>query len=116
MIGGLVNNESHSVTGLLSENILTELHFDKAFVSCSGFTIEHGMTEVHLAEAQIKHKAIESAHQVIALIDSSKFGKEDLTSFACPEQISCLYTDIGLSSEWNTQLHDAGIPVTICGK
>jgi DeoR/GlpR family transcriptional regulator of sugar metabolism len=116
LLGGVLNLEGTSITGLFNEQIIQELHIQKAFVSCSGFTIEHGMTEVHLAEAQIKHKAIESANQVIALIDSSKFGKEDLTSFARPEQISCLYTDIGLSPEWNTRLHDAGIPVTLCGE
>jgi len=62
------------VTGLLSEKIIAELHTQKAFVSCSGFTVERGMTEVHLAEAQLKRKAIESAQQVFALVDSSKLG------------------------------------------
>ena len=116
LLGGVVNLEGTSITGLFNEQIIQELHIQKAFVSCSGFTIEHGMTEVHLAEAQIKRKAIESANQVIALIDSNKFGKEDLTSFARPEQISCLYTDVGLSPEWNARLHAAGIPVTLCGE
>jgi DeoR/GlpR family transcriptional regulator of sugar metabolism len=116
LLGGVINLEGTSITGLFNEQIIEELHIQKAFVSCSGFTIEHGMTEVHLAEAQIKRKAIESANQVIALIDSSKFGKEDLTSFARPEQISCLYTDIGISPEWNTRLHEAGIPFTLCGE
>jgi DeoR/GlpR family transcriptional regulator of sugar metabolism len=116
LLGGVLNLEGTSITGLFNEQIIQELHIQKAFVSCSGFTIEHGMTEVHLAEAQIKHKAIESANQVIALIDSSKFGKEDLTSFARPEQISCLYTDIGLSPEWINRLHEAGIPVSLCGE
>ncbi len=69
LIGGVVNNDNSSVTGLLSERIIAELHIDKAFVSCSGFSLERGMTEVHLAEAQLKRKAIESAQQVIALID-----------------------------------------------
>ena len=116
LLGWVVNLEGPSITGLFNEQIIQELHIQKAFVSCSGFTIEHGMTEVHLAEAQIKRKAIESANQVIALIDSNKFGKEDLTSFARPEQISCLYTDVGLSPEWNARLHAAGIPVTLCGE
>ncbi|MGD0878712.1 MAG: DeoR/GlpR family DNA-binding transcription regulator [Anaerolineales bacterium] len=116
LLGGVINLEGSSITGLFNEQIIQELHIQKAFVSCSGFTIEHGMTEVHLAEAQIKRKAIESANQVIALIDSSKFGKEDLTSFARPEQISCLYTDTGLSPEWNARLHKAGIPIILCGE
>lgn len=114
LIGGVVNNESSSVTGLLSEHIIDELHIQKAFLSCSGFSLERGMTEVHLAEAQLKRKVIESSQQLFALVDSSKFGKEDLTSFARPERISCLFTDNRLSSEWEERLKQAGLEFTIC--
>jgi len=114
LIGGVVNNDSSSVTGLLSERIIAELHIEKAFFSCSGFSLERGMTEVYFAEAQLKHKALESSQQVIALIDSNKFGKEHLTPFARPDQITHLITDSGLASEWATKLKDAGVEFSIC--
>lgn len=114
LIGGIVNNESSSVTGLLSEHILEELHIQKAFISCSGFSLERGMTEVQLAEAQLKRKAIESSQEIFALVDSSKFGKEDLTSFARPEKIKNLFTDQRLSAEWLERLRQAGIDFTLC--
>ena len=114
LIGGVVNNGSSSVTGLLSERIIEELHIQKAFLSCSGFSLERGLTEVLLAEAQIKRKAIESSHELFALVDSSKFGKEDLTSFARPEKINHLFTDKHISAEWAVRLKEADIPFTIC--
>ncbi len=114
LIGGVVNNESSSVTGLLSEHIIEELHIQKAFLSCSGFSLERGMTEVHLAEAQLKRKVIESSQQLYALVDSTKFGKEDLTSFARPQKINRLFTDSHLSPEWAERLKQAGIEFTIC--
>ncbi len=114
LIGGVVNNDSSSVTGLLSEQIIAEIHSEKAFFSCSGFSLERGMTEVHFAEAQLKRKAIESSRQVIALIDSTKFGKEDLTPFARAEQITHLFTDSGITDEWKSGLQLANIPFTIC--
>ena len=114
LIGGIVNNESSSVTGLLSEHIIEELHIQKAFLSCSGFGLERGMTEVHLAEAQLKRKVIESSQELFALVDSTKFGKEDLTSFAHPEKIKCLFTDNHLSSEWAQRLKQAGVEFMIC--
>lgn len=116
LVGGVVNNDSSSVTGLLSEQIIAEMHIEKAFFSCSGFSIERGMTEVHLEEAQIKRKAIESSKEIMALIDSSKFGKEDLTSFVSPKNITCLFTDDGISPTWVEQLQDADIEFTICKK
>ena len=114
LIGGVVSNDSSSVTGLLSEQIIAELRMEKAFFSCSGFSIERGMTEVHFEEAQLKRKAIESSKQVFALIDSSKFGKEDLTHFARPIQITHLFTDSGITDEWKTRLNWANIPFTVC--
>jgi len=114
LLGGVVNNDSSSVTGLLSEKIIAEMRIEKAFFSCSGFSLERGMTEVHFDEAQLKRKAIESSQQVIALIDSTKFGKEDLTPFARPEKISHLFTDSGITEEWKTRLKQAGIEFTIC--
>jgi len=114
LVGGVVNNESSSVTGLLSEHIIEELHIQKAFLSCSGFNLERGMMEVHLAEAQLKRKVIESSQQLFALVDSSKFGKEDLTSFLRSEKITHLFTDTGLSPDWIARLEQAGVEFTIC--
>jgi DeoR/GlpR family transcriptional regulator of sugar metabolism len=114
LIGGVVNNDSSSVTGLLSEQIIAEMHIEKAFFSCSGFSFERGMTEVHFAEAQLKRKAIESSQQIIAIIDSTKFGKEDLTPFARADQITHLISDSELSPEWIEKLKQAEINFTLC--
>ena len=114
LIGGVVLADGSSVTGLLSEQIIAELHIQKAFVSCSGFSVERGMTEVHLEEALLKRKALESARQVFALVDSSKMGHEDLTIFARSVQITHLFTDAGISDEWKTRLQRANIPFTAC--
>ncbi len=114
LIGGMMNPDGSSVTGLLSEQIIAELHIQKAFVSCSGFSVERGMTEVHFEEAQIKRKALESARQIFALVDASKLGQEDLTSFVRPLQITHLFTDAGLTEEWKARLQWANVPFTIC--
>ena len=114
LIGGMMNPDGSSVTGLLSEQIIAELHIQKAFVSCSGFSVERGMTEVHFEEAQIKRKALESARQVFALVDSSKMGHEDLTPFVRPLQITHLFSDSSISEDWKARLAWANIPFTIC--
>ena len=114
LIGGVVNNDSSSVTGLLSEQIIAEMHIEKAFFSCSGFSFERGMTEVHIEEAQLKRMAIESSKQVYALVDSSKIDKEDLTTFAHIGKITRLFTDSELSSDCARQLTEIGIAYTIC--
>ena len=114
LIGGILSQDGSSATGLLGEQLLQDLHVQKAFVSASGFSIERGLTEVHPEEAQLKRKAIESASQVFALVDSSKLGQEDLTSFARPDQLACLYTDAGIRQEWRERVEQAGIALKIC--
>ena len=116
LIGGVVSLDSSSVTGLLSEQIMEDLHVQKAFLSCSGFSLERGMTEVHLGEAQLKRKVIRSAQQLFGLVDSSKFGKEDLTPFASPPQIAHLFTDANITAEWKARLQSAKIPFTVCSE
>jgi len=116
LMGGIVNPEGSSVSGNFSEKVIHDLHVQKAFVSCSGFSLERGLTDVHLAEAQLKNNAIASAKEVFALVESSKIGVEDLTPFASTDQITHLFTDSGLSAEWAERLKSAGVSFTICPK
>lgn len=114
LMGGVVTPDGSSVTGSLSEQTIRDLHVQMAFVSCSGFNLGRGLTDVLLAEADLKAKAIGLAREVFALVDSSKMGKEDLTPFASLDQIAHVYTDSALSEEWAARLRSAGVAFTIC--
>jgi ribose transport system substrate-binding protein len=116
LLGGILNPEGSSITGSIGAQFLEDLHIQTAFVSCSGVTPESGLTEVHIYEAELKSKAILSASRVIALVDSSKFGKVDLTYFAQFEQIAHLYTDCGLSQEWVERLRQTCLAFTVCAE
>ncbi len=114
MLGGILRPDGSAVTRPLEEHTLRNLHIKIAFMSSSGFSIEAGLTEVDLHEAQLKRTMIASAGQLVALIDSSKFGKVDLTSCARIEQISHIFTDGGLSVAWREKLARAGVAFTLC--
>lgn len=116
LVGGIVRAGIESVIGPWSERFIQDVRIKTAFVSCSGFTPAGGMTEVDVYEAQFRVKAIEGAGQVVALIDSSKFGKLDLTPSVRNDQISLLLTDADLAAEWVGQLGRAGIRYLICGE
>lgn len=114
LLGGVLSMDGSSVTGLIHERLLQDLYIKTAFVSCSGFTPETGLTEVHISEAQLKARAIHSAQKVIALIDSGKFGKVDLTPFAKIEQIAHLFIDHNLPAEWIEKLKNTCLTFTLC--
>ena len=72
------------------------------------------MAEVDLFESQFRLKAIQSAEETIALVDSTKFGKVDLTPSLQPDQIKKLYTDDMLEESWEKRLGTNGYTYELC--
>jgi ribose transport system substrate-binding protein len=116
LIGGVVRPDRALLVGHLGEKLLENLHIGTAFVSCSGFSVETGLTQVDIQEAQLKSRMIESADRVVALIDSTKFGKVDLTLFATIEQVSHILTDSELAPHHIDELRQTCVNLTVCGE
>jgi len=114
LLGGLMRADGTSVSGTLSHKLLEDLYIKTAILSCTGITLEAGLMEVDLDEAQLKRKMIQVAGLVVALIDSSKFGRIDLTPFARLDQITHLFTDSALDAAWVQQLRQAPLALTVC--
>jgi len=114
LLGGTLRADGTAVTGPLSEGFLTDLYIKTAFVSCTGFTLEAGLTEADIHEAPLKRKMIMAAGSVVALVDSSKFGKVDLTPFARAEQISYFCTDRALAPHWVEKLRKTCPTLAVC--
>lgn len=114
VVGGTLRSGTQSMTGPWSLRYLDEVNPQYAFIACSGFTPEGGMTEVDMYEAEFRIRAIRTAAQVIALIDSTKFGLVELTPSVRLNEIAHIYTDRGLLAEWQDRLSRAGLPFTLC--
>lgn len=114
LLGGILRPDGTAISRPFNEHLLKDLHIKTAFISSSGFSLETGLTEVDINEAQFKRAMIASAQSLVAMIDSSKFGRVDLTSCARIEQISRIYTDTNLPEAWCEKLTKAGIPFTLC--
>ena len=88
LIGGLLRPSRSSLVGPASEAALRSWHFDKAFVSCTGFNFGDGFLEDGPEEAAVKRAAVESADEVIALVDASKLATATgVASFATLEDV-----------------------------
>jgi ribose transport system substrate-binding protein len=114
LLGGLLRPDGVPVTGIFTAQTLRDLRIKLAFVSAAGVTPDGGLTEGDIREAQIKSQMLEAADQIIAVVDSSKFGRLGLASFTRLEQLQHLYTDSGISQEALAQLRAACAPVTVC--
>ncbi len=116
LLGGLLGEDGVPGGGLLSESFLKGIHIKTAFVSCSGFSPEAGLTEASIPSAEIKSAMIDSSGSVVALIDSSKFGRVDLAPFARSEQIARIFTDNSLDPAWIEPVRRTCAALTICGE
>jgi len=110
VVGGILRKQSSSLVDLLTPELLRRLHVDVAFLSCRGFTLEHGLMESDLREAQLKRAMAQAAQQVVALVDHSKFGHVYIASSILPDELDTLLVDSGLPPEHRAALEEANLP------
>jgi ribose transport system substrate-binding protein len=116
LLGGLLRPDGLAVAGEIGQEVLKNLHINKAFISCVGFSLEAGFMEADLDEAHLKRQVLQSAGQVIVLVDSSKFGKLGLRPFASIQDVTHLVTDDGIDDVTIATLRDSNVALTICGE
>ena len=113
VVGGTLRKQSSSLVDLLTPELLRRLHVDVAFVSCRGFTVEHGLMESDLREAQIKRAMGQAAQRVVALVDNSKLGHVYIASSLLPEEIDTLLVDEGMDAATRHALEIAGVSLEV---
>jgi ribose transport system substrate-binding protein len=116
LLGGYLRPDGLSVTGEIGQEVLKSLHLHTAFISCAGFSLEAGLMEGDIQEANLKRQILLSAVRVVALVDSSKFDKVGLRSFATVDQISHLVTDDRITGDTVGRLRESNVSLTICGE
>jgi DeoR/GlpR family transcriptional regulator of sugar metabolism len=109
--GGTLRPKQHSLVNPLAEFILRRIHADLAFLGVSGIEAEHGVTNVNVAEAEMKALFVRAARRRVVLADSSKIGKVALAKFADLEDIDLLITDVGASGEDVAAIRQKGLEV-----
>lgn len=113
MPGGFVRRDSASIVGDEDHAFIERFNFQHGFFGAKGFTLEEGLTDVNNAEVAIKRSFIERTKQVVAIVDSSKWGKVGLASFASTDQVDCVITDKDAPADMVAALREAGVDVVI---
>lgn len=109
--GGMLRDTSLTFVGPPVEEFFRAFHANKIFLSATGLTLESGLTDPNMLEAQAKRAMIASVDQVIVLLDSSKFGVTSLTSVLPVERITALITNAGASPDVLQALCERGVDV-----
>jgi DeoR family transcriptional regulator, aga operon transcriptional repressor len=113
MPGGILRPESNSLSGHMAEAALSDLHADRLFLGADGVDPELGVMTPHLPEAQLNAKMIAISRQVIAVADSSKLKRRNISLIARVEQLHMLITDSGADRAVVAELEQRGVDVRL---
>ena len=100
IIGGKIRRDEQSVVTYDYIFNFHQLNVLKAFICCSGITIDKGISDYNLEEAITRKKMIELSKEVYVAADSSKFGKDVTVSIAPLDQIDAIVTDSGIKKSF----------------
>lgn len=111
--GGIVRPNELSMIGSFTEQMCSQIHVDRAFLGFGGLTLEEGLTEYNLEDAMVKQALLRSAHQKIAVIDSSKFGRTTFAAVGPPTIVDIIITDAGAPPDMLEALRALGVQVIL---
>jgi DeoR/GlpR family transcriptional regulator of sugar metabolism len=109
--GGILRPESSTCVGPVTERFFREFHANRLFLSATGLTLREGITDPKILEIQVKRAMIAAAHDVIMLMDSTKFGIRSLTKVIDFGEVRQLITDDGAPEAMLEELRAKGINV-----
>jgi DeoR family transcriptional regulator of aga operon len=113
LTGGTVRKNSFSLVGPLAEETLHHLSADTLFLGVDGFDTRLGLSTPNLQEAKVNRVMVEISQRVVAVCDSSKFGRRSLSTIVPPNAIHQVITDKSITKTDIQNLKDAGVAITL---
>lgn len=111
--GGTLQRETVSLIGIDGLEMLRKFNIQKGFFGAHGISLPEGLTDVSAEEAEVKRSMVAMCRQTIALLDATKWGRVGLASFAQPNEINTVITDVHAPAELVQQVRAAGIEVVL---
>lgn len=111
--GGHLRRESISLVDLTNDNPMSPINIQFGFFGARGLTLEEGVTDVNFNEVALKRRIIESCRQVVAIVDSQKWGKVAAYTFARLPQIDMVISDPDAPKDLVKGFRDNQIEVTL---
>ena len=116
LLGGRLGIDGIYTISMGRSELLDSINIQTAFVSGVGFSTDAGLTVLEFEDAQIKSQVIESAENVVAMVDATKIGRRGFAPVANIQQITHFLTDQDLSEGMLRELRNGHVNVTVCGQ
>jgi DeoR family transcriptional regulator of aga operon len=113
LTGGTLRKNSFSLVGPIAEETLRRLNADILFLGVDGFDVQYGLSTPNLLEAKVNKVMSEVAKQVVAVCDSSKFGRRSLSLIVPTARLNAVITDKGAPPSDLRALRKAGVETIV---
>jgi DeoR family transcriptional regulator of aga operon len=113
MPGGVLRSSSLSMSGPQAEAALATLQADRLFLGVDSLDPAIGLMTPDVHEAQLNAQMIRIARQVVAVSDSSKLLRRNLSVIAPIEEVDLLITDTAADPECVAAIRARGVEVLL---
>lgn len=111
--GGILRRKSWSLAGPQAEAALRDLQADRLFLGVDSLDPEIGLMTPHVLEAKLNALMIRIARQTVAVSDSSKLLRRNLSVIAPVEQVHVLITDRAAAPDAVAAIRARGVDVRL---
>lgn len=103
-IGGTISPQHFRTAGPMSQQILTHLSFDRAFISVDALLPDFGISSYNLEKAKLSEMMINQAEKTYVLADHSKIGLKGTYKITELNKIDYILSNQPLSKAWEGHL------------
>ncbi len=111
--GGQVRGGEISASGFLAEQNAGQFQTDKYVMGIGGLSEAYGITDYHVAEANLRRLFISRTKKVIGLMDHSKAGAVAMNRICGIEDLDTIVLDEGTDQEAVRLLQKNGVTVVV---
>lgn len=113
MPGGVLRPNSFSLSGPQAVTALQGLNADRLFLGVDGLDPDIGLMTPHLLEAQLNAQMMKISRQVVAVADSSKLMRRNVSVIGDIRQLNTLITDTDADPAVVDELRRRGVEVVL---
>jgi DeoR/GlpR family transcriptional regulator of sugar metabolism len=113
VLGGPLQHAPQLTVGSGVSETIKSLHVNRAFITATGFSLQHGLTDANIQQSEIKRLMAQSAEIKTLVIDSSKYNVQSFNRFAELQDFDQIVVDEHLNPEVVAELKSAGLNLIV---
>lgn len=111
LIGGEYRHKRRDLTGFVSEKTIMNFRFNQCFVGADGVDLQEGFMTTDIDTAHLDALIISRSEKPIIVLDSAKFSKRSLITFASFADIDSIVTNSDVHEDIIRTLEAHGVKV-----